>query len=279
MTKKNALWGTGLVVVLLATYLWLRERPLPIPQAREEPLALDTLPLPVPRAEPERSGALEARGEAVPASATAEIVESPAGASPDGSRRFMFECGKGIFFAIRVVPGEATVFSPPFLGPDVLTLAETESTSGARYASGGDVFWNKGDVATFEVRGQTFVDCTSNPSFVVMAEARARGVIFRALGNEPSWLLEIYAERIVLTTELGRRRIEFPFREATVAGRATTYRVFIGTQELLAVVDDTRGNDTMSGEAFDKTVAVTFEGATMYGCGGTPAAAARLGLP
>jgi hypothetical protein len=35
----------------------------------------------------------------------------------------------------------------------------------------------------------------------------------------------------------------------------------------------------MSGEAFDKTVAVTFEGATMYGCGGTSASAARVNLP
>jgi putative lipoprotein len=103
--------------------------------------------------------------------------------------------------------------------------------------------------------------------------------MLRAVGNEPSWLLEVYPERIVLTTELGQRRTEFPFREPTVAGKTASYHVFVGTQELLAVFDERPCNDTMSGEAFDKTVAVTFEGATMYGCGGTSASAARVNLP
>jgi putative lipoprotein len=276
MSKRIKLSGLVLAAVVLALlYLgWPRfisEAP------RAELVVVDPVPAPPPVA-PQTPAPVETAANADPASPPVNDVASPAGTAPDGSRRFLFECGKGIFFAIRVVPGEATVFSPPLLGPDVLTLPETEAASGARYASGGDVFWNKGELATFEVRGQNFVDCTSNPSAVIMAEARRRGVVFRALGNEPSWLLEIYRERIVLTTELGQRVTEFPFREPTVTAGATTYRVFSGTQELTAVASDTRCNDTMSGEVFDKTVAVTFEGTTLYGCGGMPADAAQAAL-
>jgi uncharacterized membrane protein len=276
MGRKVTVFAAVVVAVLVASVFWRARARIEAPPPNAATVVelappADAPPTAVPREE-------LASTESAPAPRAAEPVESPAGVAPDGSRRFLFECRNGVFFAIRVVPGEATVFSPPLLGPDVLTLPETEAASGARYAAGGDVFWNKGELATFEVRGQSFVDCTSNPSAVIMAEARRRGVMFRALGNEPSWLLEVYRDRIVLTTELGERVTEFPFREPMVSVGATTYRVFIGTQELVAVVDDTPCNDTMSGDAFDKTVAVTFEGRTMYGCGGMPASAARAAL-
>jgi uncharacterized membrane protein len=36
------------------------------------------------------------------------------------------------------------------------------------------------------------------------------------------------------------------------------------------VIDRTPCNDTMSGELFDHTVVLTFEGTTVYGCGRNP---------
>ena len=151
-----------------------------------------------------------------------------------------------------------------------MTLIQTEVDSGVRYASGDAVFWNHGATATFEIRGKNYVDCASNPGMVIEGEARRRGATFLARGNEPSWALEIGHDRIELATELGTRRIDFPFRVPTVAGARTMYRSFAGTQELIVVIDRVQCNDTMSGEAFDNTVAVTFEGATLYGCGRAP---------
>ena len=52
-----------------------------------------------------------------------------------------------------------------------------------------------------------------------------------------------------------------------VAGARTTYRSFAGTQELVVAIDRMPCNDTMSGELFDNTVAVTLESTTLYGCG------------
>jgi uncharacterized membrane protein len=139
-----------------------------------------------------------------------------------------------------------------------------------RYESSDASYWSKGGLATFELRGRAYADCTSNPGAATTAEALRRGVMFRARGNEPSWLLEISQQQITLTTELGARHTDFPYREPTIAGARTTYRTFAGTQEILVVIDRMRCNDSMSGEPFESAVTVTFENATLYGCGQPP---------
>ena len=131
-------------------------------------------------------------------------------------------------------------------------------------------YWSRGGLASFEIGGRLLTDCTSNPGAAQTAEGLRRSVIYRARGNEPSWLLEISRDRIELATDLGTRRVEFPYREPTVAGTRTTYRAFVGTQELVAVIDTLPCNDTLSGEAYDATVTVTFENKTYYGCGTPP---------
>jgi membrane-bound inhibitor of C-type lysozyme len=73
----------------------------------------------------------------------------------------LFECGGDVFFAVRVTAESATLSSPKFLGNGSIVLPHTEVASGARYALGDTVFWSKGNVATFQIDGRTFVDCTS----------------------------------------------------------------------------------------------------------------------
>jgi putative lipoprotein len=77
----------------------------------------------------------------------------------DAGRRFLFECGDNVFFAVRVAAGSATLSAPKFFGNDSIVLQQTEAASGARYAVGDTVFWSKGDVATFQIGGKTFIDC------------------------------------------------------------------------------------------------------------------------
>jgi len=187
----------------------------------------------------------------------------------DGARRFMFDCGNGVIFAVRVVQGEAALFSQQALGAEVIWLPQVDD-SGARYAENGVSFSRQGGLATFEIRERTFADCTSNPGAAETAEARRRGVTFRAHGNGPSWALAISPDGIELASEVGVSRAQFPYRAPTVAGTRTTYRSFVGTQELVIVIDALHCNDTLNGEQFDSTVTVTFEGATLYGCGRAP---------
>lgn len=266
-----------MVAVVLAVQLLTRARvpseepPVDSPSrlARAVP-ADETQDLPAPRAE------IAAERAPEPAAAVDVVDSPPAGAvdapraTADGVRRFMFDCGNGVTFAVRVVPGEATLFSPQALGAEVIRLPQVAAASGARYAASGVSYWNKGGLATFEIRERTFADCTSNPGAAQTAEARRRGATFRAHGNAPGWLLEITSDGIELAMERDTRRLQFPYRAPAVAGTRTTYRSFVGTQELVVAIDALPCNDTLSGEQFESTATVTFEGTTLYGCGRAP---------
>ena len=277
MLKKITVAGVVAIAAMLAVQVLLREGPPPSlvePPSLELP-DLDSHSERVP-AQPTKPAARDrdagvarvgddARAPNAPPQASAEPP-----AAPDGSRRFIFDCGNGVTFAVRTVPGQATLFSPQALGAEVIRLPQAAAVSGARYAANGVSYWNKGGLATFEIRERTFADCTSNPGAAQTAEALRRGATFRAHGNNPAWLLEITSDNIELAVERDTRRLEFPYRAPAVAGTRTTYRSFVGTQELVVVIDALRCNDTTTGEQFESAVTVTFEGAALYGCGRAP---------
>jgi putative lipoprotein len=77
----------------------------------------------------------------------------------DTGRRLLFECGNDVFFAVRILADTATLSAPQFLGNESIVLRQTEAASGARYAAGDTTFSSKGDVATLEIGGRTFIDC------------------------------------------------------------------------------------------------------------------------
>jgi uncharacterized membrane protein/membrane-bound inhibitor of C-type lysozyme len=271
-----SVWAAVAVVLVLAVQLVLREpadaptdattrrEQLPAVDASPEPDVQPT-PLPAPSTDLERPEPLRAA-----ASDAAEEVDAgdSVRASQAASRRFMYRCANGPTFGVAVRGDRAMVFTVNDLGGGSLTLVQTEAASGERYAAGDTVYWNKGDVATFEIDGQVFADCASDPGMTFEGEARRRGATFVARGNEPSWNLEITRDRLELAAQ--GRRLEFPLRSPTVVGPRTTYRTFLGTQELVVVLDRGACNDSVSGELFDHAVTVTFEGTTVYGCGRAP---------
>lgn len=98
-------------------------------------------------------------------------------------------------------------------------------------------------------------------------EAARRGVTFRALGNEPAWSLEITPEHLTMITELGAQRARLPYEATVVDGSLTNFRATSGGHQLLAEVERAPCADTMSGEQFEATVSVTFDGTRYQGCG------------
>jgi uncharacterized lipoprotein YbaY/uncharacterized membrane protein/membrane-bound inhibitor of C-type lysozyme/heat shock protein HslJ len=191
--------------------------------------------------------------------------EPIAAAAPEVGRTFVFDCDGDISFTIRTGPGEVALWAPAALGGAYQVLSLAVSASGARYVEGETVFWSKGELATFEIDGRRFVDCRSNPAKVPWADAARRGVTFRALGNEPSWYVEVLGDRFVVVTELGANRLELPYAEPAVAGSSTTYRA--AGSAVSVRVERRPCNDTMSGEAFEATATVTLEDRVLNGCG------------
>ena len=101
----------------------------------------------------------------------------------------------------------------------------------------------------------------------VWHKAKLRGVAFRAIGQEPGWLLEITnGEEILLVTDYGKNRKAYPYvdpREDKTA-RKTVFQVDGNTS---VVIEGKPCSDTMSGESFETTVAVTLGDRVLQGCG------------
>ncbi len=190
-----------------------------------------------------------------------------AAAAPEVGRTFVFDCAGDVSFTTRAGPGEIALWAPASLGGAYQVLSLTRSTSGTRYEEGDTVFWSQGELASIEIGGQRFLDCRSNPSKVPWADAARRGATFRALGNEPSWYVEVFPERLAIVTELGTNRAEMPHTGPAVEGGRTTYRSSAEAQRATVVIERRPCADTMSGEAFEAAATVRLDERTFTGCG------------
>ena len=97
--------------------------------------------------------------------------------------------------------------------------------------------------------------------------AKLRGVAFRAVGQEPGWLLEITnGEEILLVSDYGQNRHTFPYVEPQEdkAARRTVFQVNETTSVL---IEGKPCSDTMSGESFEVTVEVSLGETVLKGCG------------
>ncbi|MGD9966753.1 MAG: COG3650 family protein [Hyphomonadaceae bacterium] len=99
--------------------------------------------------------------------------------------------------------------------------------------------------------------------------ARAAGVDFRAVGQEPGWMVDIYtANRIVALLDYGESLIEFPRPEPSypVEG-STSYQTQADGHTLSITIRRSPCQDAMSGEAYPTTVDVVVDGRALNGCG------------
>jgi uncharacterized membrane protein len=97
--------------------------------------------------------------------------------------------------------------------------------------------------------------------------AKLRGVAFRAIGQEPGWLLEITnGEEILVVTDYGQNRNAFSYVEPREdkAARKTVFQIDADTSVL---IEGKPCTDSMSGESFAVTVTVTLGDRTLLGCG------------
>jgi uncharacterized membrane protein len=118
-------------------------------------------------------------------------------------------------------------------------------------------------------------EAATNPAAAALAEmptwetARAAGVDFRAVGQEPGWIVDIYAQdRIVALIDYGETRLEFPRSEPTypVEG-ATRFESQANGHTLAITYRRAPCADAMSGEPYPSTVEVVIDGRTLNGCG------------
>lgn len=100
-------------------------------------------------------------------------------------------------------------------------------------------------------------------------EARAAGVDFRAVGQEPGWMLDIYTQtRMRLVWDYGENTADFPLTAPnTTQEGATHYETMLNGRTLSVTIRRSPCQDAMSGEAYPATVEIVVDGRTLQGCG------------
>lgn len=177
---------------------------------------------------------------------------------------YAYDCEE-LRIAVRPGDGELTLMLPD---RDIV-LPQVEAASGARYTDGEDGFWGKGvDRAQLTLDGEDR-QCQLDRSETPWVDARARGAVFRGVGQEPGWQLEIHPERIVMVYQYGERRVVVPNGGAITDADHPRRRWQATTEahELAVVVEDRGCTDVMSGETYPASVAVVLDGRNYSGCG------------
>jgi uncharacterized membrane protein len=97
--------------------------------------------------------------------------------------------------------------------------------------------------------------------------AKLRGVAFRAIGQEPGWLLEITnGEEVLIVTSYGQEKKSFPYvePEEDKTARRSVFRLDANSSVL---IEGKPCTDSMSGESFQTTVTLRLGEQTLEGCG------------
>jgi membrane-bound inhibitor of C-type lysozyme/uncharacterized membrane protein len=191
--------------------------------------------------------------DAVPASARAESTA-------------VYLCDGDYRFVARYGDRHAWLFLPS----ETIRLGQVVAASGARYSNGETTLWSRGDEAMLDVGGVAYRGCSNDRRAAIWEHAKLNGVDFRALGNEPGWVLEVSnGTDILFISDYGVN--EYRFEDAHVVSdpvvRQTRYSASNRFAEIEAVLIGRTCSDTMSGEAFETTVSVLLDGRLYRGCG------------
>jgi heat shock protein HslJ/uncharacterized membrane protein len=156
-------------------------------------------------------------------------------------------------FAIWSLEHSVRAFLPAIL------LLLSGACDRTRSESGGDVSVSTADTSA------------RSTSVTPWETARRRGVEFRAIGQEPGWLLDLDQGRTIrYAGDYGQRRIAMPAPAAPVRDTVTgtiTYTAQSDSHTIAAVIREEPCHDVMSGEAFTHGVTLRVDDQELKGCG------------
>jgi putative lipoprotein len=149
-------------------------------------------------------------------------------------------------------------------------LQREVAASGVKYTAKGMLVWSKGDEALIEIDGRRYRGCRNNRAKAAWEQARIDGADFRALGNEPGWILEIDEDTgVTFVTDYGqtRHRFDRPSRHGSPTQGRIQYIAPGHDGEIVIVLTTATCLDDMSGEPFPVKADVRFGDRGYRGCG------------
>lgn len=102
----------------------------------------------------------------------------------------------------------------------------------------------------------------------VWYKAKLRTVSFRAIGQEPAWLLEITnGTEILIVTNYGETRSSFSYFEPVVHQEQRRTVFVLSADSSVVEILGEPCQDIMSGEQFPTSVTIRLSDTTLQGCG------------
>jgi uncharacterized membrane protein len=194
----------------------------------------------------------KAPGQAAPPSSSASAAEH-------------WQCGELLVDAAAVGESMRLRFSGRSL-----VLPHVESLTGARHADGaGNAFMRQGDGAILVLAGEEQRDCTRSDRASPWTEAAARGIVYRAVGSEPGWLVEVGSGEdppLHAVLDYGERTLDIAHATGISSTPGYGGKLADGTDVVLRTKREPC-RDGMSGEAFETSAELTVGGKAYRGCG------------
>ena len=189
---------------------------------------------------------------------------------PVAPKTYVYECSDTYSFTANIGNNQARLFFPG--QKQGITLAHAFSIFDAKFNAKQTTLWIEEDVARLEIDSTVHEDCHNNQSKAVWAHAKLNGVDFRALGNQPSWILEIVkGENIIFADFFGKTINKYLFTRPEPVidqvARKTEFKVTNKDHAIFVTIIGTPCQDTMSGESFDFSVTVDLDDKVYLGCG------------
>lgn len=178
-------------------------------------------------------------------------------------KTLVYECADYEFIA-RLGPGEMAIW----LEDRYMILSQVRAASGVKYQEGDTEFWMKGDEASLLLDGQRFSGCQLNAARAPWEDARRRGVEFRAVGNEPGWVLEIQSgDHLLLVGDYGMRRVMLADPGEQAVGDRRLYHAVEKGDDLRVEISAESCIDSMKGNRYPASVLLHLNGVEYRGCG------------
>lgn len=183
------------------------------------------------------------------------------------AKTYVYECSDEYAFTANIGDNKAWLFLPE----KTITLAHAFLIPGAKFNTGDTSLWIKDDIARLEIDSVMHANCYKNPAKVVWAHAKLNRVDFRAVGNQPSWILEmVKGENIIFADynyKINRYMFDRPEPEIDSAAAKTVFKVQNKDHALLVTIIGTPCQGSVSGELFDFMVTVRLDNNLFKGCG------------
>lgn len=221
-----------------------------------------------PPGQPAEPAAADGTAPAARAPAAKEAARSPRASQQDAPggayshNTYSYDCQE---MQVVVEPGNGELRL--YLPDRSVLLPQVAEASGARYAEADVGFWGKGINTAILTLGDEDVECRLNRRRTPWEAARMRGIEFRAIGQEPGWLLEIGPDEVVVHSDYGQSRLAAPMAGPGPDPAAANWSFADAARGLQVELRRELCVDAMSGEEFAWAAQVVLEGKTLSGCG------------